>query len=221
MPTNKEIIIKHLIFIVCLLVFAVAFDASAQQIELDAIFLLNGTAIHGTIIEHGSDEIKIRTASGSVLIYKMREIATITKVPLLSQPQLQPRRKEPVVGCLLSLFIPGTGQVYNEQYEKGIFFFLCYSVGFGCTIAAYEKNALGNWYLPQENKDLAIIGVLMLLGSSIGSMLDAMYVADEINKRNQQQSRSHLIEFSNDQFTLGVDPMKSRAQLGAMLSFRF
>ncbi len=37
-----------------------------------------------------------------------------------------PNKKEPVISLILSLFIPGLGQIYNTQIKKGIIMFIAY-----------------------------------------------------------------------------------------------
>ena len=129
-------------------------------------------------------------------------------------------RREPVIGCLLSLSIPGAGQVYNEDYEKAVFFVGSYCLGLGMLITSIERTPEG-WQLRSEDKaSRAIAGFLITLSSIVVSTIDAVVVADRINKRNQQQ-HSHLIEFERDQFTLGIDPITSSNQYGTMLSLRF
>jgi TM2 domain-containing membrane protein YozV len=37
-----------------------------------------------------------------------------------------PNKKEPVISIILSLFVPGLGQIYNAQIKKGAILFVAY-----------------------------------------------------------------------------------------------
>ena len=39
-----------------------------------------------------------------------------------------PNKKEPIISLILSLFIPGLGQVYNTQIKKGAIIFIAYVI---------------------------------------------------------------------------------------------
>ena len=54
----------------------------AQQSMEDVVYLKNGSIIHGTIIEQvPSVSIKIKTRDGNIFVYKIEEVAKMTKEP--------------------------------------------------------------------------------------------------------------------------------------------
>lgn len=70
--------------------FCAAVGAQAQNLQ-EAVYLKNGSIVRGVIIERVPDvSIKIRTADGAVLSYKMEEVEKITK----ETPQGRPGRSK-------------------------------------------------------------------------------------------------------------------------------
>lgn len=75
---------KKILFFLVFLVSCLSINAQRSK---DLVYLKNGSIIHGTVIEqnHVEDIIKIRTADGSLFVYKMSEVERIQKEEVSSQ----------------------------------------------------------------------------------------------------------------------------------------
>jgi hypothetical protein len=99
--------------------------------------------------------------------------------PTVAAPAVAARRplKEPWVALLLSLVMPGLGQVYNGQLSKAIFFFFAFS---------------GSIYLITEGHPLPFAVFLPFIIFS--NMIDAFRSADLINRRGTVTAEEDDIE---------------------------
>lgn len=159
--------------------FCLSQDAALQ----DVLYLKNGSVIRGVIIEQiPGQSVKIRTADGSVFVYQMSEIERIAKEePGKTMPTKA--RKEPVVACALSIFLPGLGQFYNGQYAKGALMLGAFIAGALFMLVAYVGDIM------ESNHDEAIhpqgtLGALIFFGTWIWSVIDAPISASKINRKN-------------------------------------
>ncbi|TFG78246.1 MAG: hypothetical protein E4H21_00495 [Thermodesulfobacteriales bacterium] len=92
------------------------------------------------------------------------------------------KRKNPMVALILSGILPGLGQIYNNQFLKGL---ILIGLNVGITILAREPVAR----FIEASGDLDDIpSLLMLLGYAIAglilivfAMIDAKKTADRIN----------------------------------------
>ncbi len=171
----------------------------AQQTDLDVVTLKNGIIIKGIIIEQVPYKtIKIQTRDGSIFVYEFSEIEKITKEQS-TMPTLKSTvtgRKSPALAFMLSFFIPGAGQVYNEQMNKGILQFAGAVVGYTAFFIArprteevwvYDYYSYYYGYWEDQEKGIAAIawpGLVIGLGSSIWSMIDAPISASRINRES-------------------------------------
>jgi TM2 domain-containing membrane protein YozV len=71
-------------------------------------------------------------------------------------------KKEPLFSLVLSFLLPGLGQIYNGQTNRGLIFIIC-------TIASWLLTA-------------ACIGIFIFLGIWVYAMYDAYTVAQQINR---------------------------------------
>ena len=207
---------KRFIFVACLFIFATT--SYAQQIPLDVVYLKDGSIVQGVIIEQiPGDTLKIQIQGGSIFVFKMENVLKINRTYRPIQTHgYQVGRKEPVVGCLLSLLVPGAGQLYNEDFSGAGLFFGSFMVGSIVFFRSLERDAFG-WYVPDSNKTTVTLGLVAMLTASICSMIDAAITAQEINKR--LENRVTLLKSDNIILTLDSLPMHS--DYGAVLSFRF
>ena len=107
-------------------------------------------------------------------------IPAVSVVPPSGTP-----RKDPLVSAIVSLFIPGLGQIINGQVKKGIIFFVGYFVAwvvivilwvFSSTIAAFATFWAGGFGM------CCCIPVLFLpLLVNVYAAYDAHKTATEIN----------------------------------------
>lgn len=111
----KKLLLLTFLFCISLTVFA-------QQNE--AVYLKNGSVIKGTIIEQIPNEsLKIETSDGSIFVYKMEEVAKITKETSQNKGQANQSRSN-------SVFTNGNGRTYDIQGYRGFVDF-GYTVGVG------------------------------------------------------------------------------------------
>lgn len=206
--------------------------ALAQQIQQmeDVVHLKNGGLIRGIIIEQiPGESLKIQTRDGSVFVYPMDEIAKISKEPVIRmQGHIGAEKKNPWLAFGLSALIPGGGQFYNGQHSKGVAQLGGSILGLGFMLSGTADNqVLINVSVvrvdtdPDDDDGKAVFGVLLFLGSSLWSMIDAPISANRINRQNQQPSYGHLIELGGSRATLGVDPVVSHKSLGTRLTLHF
>ncbi len=203
---------QRFIFLTCLTTLVMTLPAFAQQME-DVVHLKNGGLIRGTITEQiPSESLKIQTRDGNIFVYTMDEIAKISKEPVMRmRGHIGAKEKNPWLAFGLSLLIPGAGQFYNGQHDKGMF-------QLGVVVFHYKDC---RWIHDCSGKD--DLGILTLLGFGfhIWSIVDAPISADAINQQSQQPSYGHLIELRGSRATLGVDPVVSHKNLGTRLTLHF
>ena len=217
---------QRFILLTCLMAFAMASQAFAQQME-DVVHLKSGGLVRGTIIEQiPSESLKIKTRDGNVFVYTMDEIAKMSKEPVMGmRGHIGIPKKNPMLSCILSLGLPGLGQFYNEEPVKGV-------IQLGGVIGGYVVHYYGgalvveysNSYDPNltnRNESLMVIGLVTAFGSYIWSIVDAPISANRINRQSQQASYGHLIELGGSRATLGVDPVVSHKNLGTRLTLHF
>jgi len=109
-------------------------------------------------------------------------------------------RKSPTTAFLLSLaggvtLLPGLGQHYNGEHKKG---FLMGAAWYSGMIILFSTESRDTETTGQ------IIGLPLVLGSIIWSCIDAPLSANKINRKAQHKF-SHMLEFSNERFIVGVD----------------
>ena len=105
------------------------------------------------------------------------------------------KEKSPVVACILSVLMPGLGQFYNEESRKAmvqigtaIGGFAAYQHGREVIVEEDEFNIL-RFTAEKRNPSLEKLGLAVMLGSSIWSIIDAPLSADKINQRNRAENR--------------------------------
>ncbi|HEY9125276.1 MAG TPA: hypothetical protein PK252_12575 [Bacteroidales bacterium] len=85
-------------------------------------------------------------------------------------------KKNPYLSCILSAVLPGTGQLYNGQYDKGIAM-LIFEIGGGAmTIYGLEHII--------KSGDIFLGGLLILSVNTIWSAIDAPKSSIKINEKN-------------------------------------
>ena len=208
----------------------------AQKIE-DVIYLKNGETVRGTIIEQNPGEsLKIQTADGRVFEFTIYEIAEIGREPVMKVEEgfIKAKVKKPWLASGLSFLIPGAGQFYNDQYEKGLPQLGVALVGAGLvwwglrdnweTHDSYERKSSLNplQWVDEDGDDWTVfVGAPLWLASSMWSVIDANLSAHRINREGQQPEFGHLLELGGDRATLGIDPVVQRTGSGARLVLHF
>lgn len=175
---------------ICLLVMGISVITPSIA---DTIHLKNGTVIEGTVIREIPDvSVAIETAKGKVFTYNMHDVLKIDRRPSRPVPTVAPSPtipKDPTLSGLLSAVIPGSGQIYNNQYLKGGGFFLATIIGAGTTLnAVYWHETDGPQVI--RGKKVQLIGAgLMTAIIYIGGITDAVAWSKMTNHLNEQDAK--------------------------------
>lgn len=117
-------------------------------------------------------------------------------------------KRSPVLACLLSLYIPGLGQVYNKQALKGGILFGTVAVSFGAAEIYYTSNKTH----PHDGVTVALL--LPMAVAAVYSIVDAPITASWLNRTYHLGKKKHaltalriepgLINSSHDHYTVGL-----------------
>ena len=156
----------------------------------DTIHLKDGTVIDSAIIREIPDEsVAVETIQGRVFTYNMQDVFKIVRhssrlvVPTVtSMPTI---RKDPTLSGLLSAVVPGSGQVYNNQYFKAGGFFLASIIGVATTLDAVAWHETDGLQVV-KGKEVQLIGAgLMTALIYTGGIIDAVTWSRMINYFNE------------------------------------
>jgi hypothetical protein len=117
-------------------------------------------------------------------------------------------RRSPVLACLLSLYIPGLGQVYNKQALKGGILFGTFTLSFCAAEIHYAKNKT-------HPNDGVTVALLLPMAAAFGySIIDAPVTASWLNRTYHLGKKKHnlttlhiepgLMSMSPDHYTAGL-----------------
>lgn len=118
-----------------------------------------------------------------------------------------PQYKNPATAFVHSLALPGLGQMYNDEVEKGLYFLGGDVVILGATAIAYTN----------ENYTVAIIGLAGSLILRVASAIGAAVRANEINHGNGYVYITPTLQQFNLAFGDGATPFVP----GMSMSFAF
>ena len=209
--------------ILVVLVMSFAMDAAQAQVE-SAVYLKDGSVVHGVIIEEVAGQfVKIRLSDNRVLTYNAHQIVEVVRQP--KPESVAPRKNPKLAGYLSGGCFPGIGQFYNGEYGKGAKHMAIASVGLSVGLIGALGEAvetLDDWGTKTEDSTdapeiLMSVGGLIFFGAMIWSVMDASSTAEKINDQNERQRQARLIEFHG----IEVDPIASRKALGARFAYRF
>jgi hypothetical protein len=147
----------------------------------DVLYLKDGRVIRGTIVEQipNAETLLIRLYDDTYLRVTRAEIVRITREAPLRQAQLRPQTKNPVLAWGLSFLIPGVGQIYNGDIEKGVGAIVLTGIGARLYMAGGPDACGVGAECPQQRT----IGLLLVVASWITAQIDAPLSARAINKR--------------------------------------
>ena len=191
-------------------------SAAVSQRE-DVVYLKDGTVVRGTIIDHNPGQfLRIRTVDNRVLTYSAEKIFKVARQAAASSGK---RRRNPASAGCLSCIIPGLGQFYNGQPEKGCLQFGMVSGGvtyafFVGMAELYDSFGGGS----SDSSDAVFYGSLGIAAFAwLWSVIDAAEYAKAINERNENQRHGHLTEFNG----VGIGSIVDRDLYGAKVTLRF
>ena len=84
-------------------------------------------------------------------------------------------KRSPVLACLLSLYIPGAGQVYNKQVAKGVALFSTFTVSFSAAEIYYANHV----FHPHDGVTAALL--VPFFAAYVFSAIDAPITASYLN----------------------------------------
>lgn len=108
--------------------------------------------------------------------------------------------KDPAMAFLYSLALPGLGQLYNEQLDKG-FILMGGSLLGGILFLSSDE----------DNDKLTLLGAATFVFCSIYSFIDAPIQSSKINQRNRinriniLKKYGHLMSYDLKNSTIGLD----------------
>ncbi|MGZ3776363.1 MAG: DUF5683 domain-containing protein [Mucilaginibacter sp.] len=110
-------------------------------------------------------------------------------------------KRSPVLACLLSVYLPGLGQVYNKQGVKAAIVFGTFALSFGAA-EAYVADHRVNPYNSAHRPNDAITAALLvpMLASYVYAVVDAPVTAKWLNKTY------HLTKKKRTLTTLHIEP---------------
>lgn len=197
------------------------FAIFAQSEMRDVVYLKNGGITKGIIIEQiPNQSLKIQTSDGSVFVYAMEEIEKMAKEKIerdetnITTTQntttaqntnyvYLPSKKSPFGAGVLSFLLPGAGELYATNWEKGWGFIAWDFLGLpavaiaGGFLAGY-LDSLGLMY-SLEIVEIGIIAIYSIV--NISSIIHAARLAKKVNIQN-----GYLSFKIGDKAHLGVRP---------------
>ena len=189
------------------------FAIFAQSEMRDVVYLKNGSVVKGIIVEQVIGEsLRIDTPDGSIFFYKMDEIEKIGKervatpetkvvtnqnyMPVQNNNYIyMPPRKSTFGAGFLSFLIPGAGQLYATNWDKGWGHIDWTVLGFPSVIAISSVLPLDGFVVVAS---LASIGQFCF---ALYSIIDAVNLAKQVNMQN-----GYLSFKIGDKAHLGVRP---------------
>jgi len=191
-------IISLLVFIFILFI---GNNLKAQTNYQEIVYLKNGSIIKCLVLEQIPNvSLKIRTSEGNIFIYEMKDVEKITKEGIKeintkiykydTVITTSKTYRSPGLSTFLSFLVPGVGQYYNGQSQKGKNFLLWHIISVGVMTACYynevrERN--DTYKVSGESKGvpswkyIGIAACVSELSCCIYSMVDANYNSKAIN----------------------------------------
>lgn len=101
-------------------------------------------------------------------------------------------KRSPILACVLSLYIPGAGQVYNKQVAKGIVLFGISAISLGAAEIHYTNNVLH----PNDGVTAALLVPLFAayIYSAIDAPVSAVYLNNtyHLGKKKKEFTSLHI-----------------------------
>ena len=190
------------IFVLIAILFA-GLSMYAQNNTQDVVYLKNGGILKGVIIEQVPGvSLKIQTADGSVFVYPIEEVEKMAKETPTVQSQQQTNSnfstKNPTEPKykVLSLFIPGAGQLYATDFQTGWGYVAWALLGYPALVTT-------TYLLFDYDVAMVLTGIISITQFliNIGVISNAVSLAKKVNLDN-----GYLSMKINDKVSLGVRP---------------
>lgn len=107
-------------------------------------------------------------------------------------------KRIPALACLLSVYLPGLGQVYNKQAGKAAIVFGTFALSFGAAEAYVGDNRVSPYSPAHRPNDPVTAALLVpMLASYVYAVVDAPITANWLNKTyHLGKKKSSLKAFS-------------------------
>ena len=170
----------------------------AGQVLSDVVYLKNGSVVKGTIVEQTPGEsILIQTRDGSTWRFTMDEVSRLTKEGGSRPNSPSVGAKNAAAAGALSFLLPGGGQFYNGESDKGLMHLA------GMVVAVSTMSSGADDCVYDDNCAAYYVGALSAATIGIYSIVDAVRSARRINAGNG--------------FALSVSPSLERVRAGPNL----
>ncbi len=190
--------------------------SSASAVTYDSVhtvYLKNGTVKKGVIVsEDRHRSIVLLYPNGEEWRYDYKYIDRIESAPMPEGVRyLKIRHFSPPLAGTCSLFFPGGGQYYNEQWLKGVLF------------TAVEVWGISKGFFGSDDLRDMLGGMLVLLVVHVASIMDAASTASSREKertewQREQKTRS-ASKTSSIHFNLNMAPVPQGAAVGVSVRF--
>lgn len=144
--------------------------AHSDSVYVDVLYLKNGDVIQGDMGKTNFDSLlRIRKWTGAIKTFAAEEVDSLVREGLAVPENFS--RRVPFLAGLCSYLLPGGGQYYNREYERGLAFTAVSIGGVVLMVRSLEAN----------KDELFFVGYGMFLGSWAVSMVDAFNRASYLN----------------------------------------
>ncbi len=110
-------------------------------------------------------------------------------------------KRSPVLAGLLSMYIPGLGQVYNKQAAKGAIIFGSFALSFGAAEIYLSSHSINPYNARNRPHDEVTAALLVPMAAAyLYSIIDAPVTANWLNKTY------HLSKKKRSLSTLRIEP---------------
>lgn len=125
-------------------------------------------------------------------------------------------KRSPVLACLLSVYLPGLGQVYNKQGVKAAIVFGTFALSFGAAEAYVGDHRVDPYNSRHRPNDAVTAALLVpMLASYVYAVVDAPVTAKWLNKTYHLSKKKRplttlhiepgLMNLSPDHYTAGLN----------------
>lgn len=119
---------------------------------------------------------------------------------LQANPVKMKRHKNPYASCILSFILPGGGQIYNGEVDKGLAAIALRIIGVVMMMNGVETQTTyyGGYYYQETGLTPGYwVGLAIGTGSLIWSMIDAPISSERINREREREMGLNIKPVSN------------------------
>lgn len=157
-----------------------------------------------------------------VLMFVLFSLSAVSKAQRVTEEDIIPSEKNPALAFVCSLIIPGLGQMYNEEVDKG---FLLLGGAFGGILVTSVTATSANY--SENSVPIPAVGLLIYAFCSLYSIIDAPITANQITKTSRLRNAFRAKKLSSITYTtendISVDlsPYLHQSSVGIQLNVSF